>query len=191
MEQESTTPHAKGTAERLDLIKSVHAKRLARQNQNTESDETNNEDIDITVTRRTEPKPTRDASSGQKEITTAPASNGIPGTKESRAPSESSNLPAASDKIPSTELKQHLEILTEGSSEFMNLLDSTNSHLHDLMLSLKKDHEENEEDKPWKANKTDTVNQTIGVARQLQNTMRLKLDAVKTLHKMHMDLKEK
>lgn len=90
--------------------------------------------------------------------------------------------------IPSTDLKGHLSNLREASSGSMNLLDNTTQHLHDLMITVASDAKEANPENAWARDNVLAVKQVVDVSRQLANVMRLKLDTVKALHKISLDI---
>ncbi len=112
---------------------------------------------------------------------------GTPGTTELSTQSEVSNSQAVSVIDPSMDLRDHLATLRMASSESMNYIDSTTTRLHELMISVGESLKTNEH-RAWANDNVLAVKQTVDISRQLNNTMRLKLDTVKMLHKISRDI---
>lgn len=114
---------------------------------------------------------------------------GTPGTKELSTQSGDNSSKAVSVIDRSMGLREHLETLREAQSESMNLIDSTTSHLHGLMMSVAEDAKKNKDDvRSWARDNTLVVKQTVEVARELHKSMRIKLDTVRALHKISNDI---
>lgn len=193
MEQMSS----KEKEERLLKLKTVHAQRLAAKrrssneeedsmNSEAESEETNYEESDTTRPLNFGPLTRREESSGEEETESELENKTTPGTKELSIPKQPSAAVSKQDR--SMDLKEHLRNLREASSHSMNLLDSTNQHLSDLMNELKDNYKERNVERADPYRNKEVITQTVSLANQLHKNMKLKLDTVKVLHKISTDI---
>jgi hypothetical protein len=114
--------------------------------------------------------------------------NGKPGTTALSTRAEKNSLPVERSTGRSTDLKEHLTTLREASSDSMNLMDSSISHLHGLMISVADEQIEKNPERHWAKDNVLVVTQTVNIARELHKSMRLKLDTVRALHKISLDI---
>lgn len=141
------------------------------------------------ITKRTSSNVIGKPLNGTGATETSTESDGMPGTKELNTLSADNNLPVAFAIGRSMGLREHLENLREAQSGSMNLIDDTTLHLHGLMKQVSEESKEMQNsERHWARDNTLVVKQTVEIARRLHNTMRLKLDTVKALHKISTDI---
>lgn len=136
-----------------------------------------------TTMQNSEEKITSEKSNGAEKTKHDSEPVGMRGTSELSTPNVEHNLPVEFETGRSMGLREHLRNLREANYKSMNYLDSMTEQLHGLMNEAGE-----RESQPYAF--PERINTIVGVARQLQNVMRLKLDTIKTFHLISKDIEE-
>lgn len=148
-------------------------------------------ELATTQTQKSANVPAKEKTNGTQQTDSMFGTRYASGTTKPNTPNESSNLPAVSETVRSTDFTQHLESLREESSDSMNLIDSTNAHLHELMKDLQEQQKQRNPERADPYRNKEMIQQTVSLASQLHRNLKLKVDTLKMLHKIASDLKFK